>query len=93
MLGQGVYMSRDIRKARAYGEVVLEAEVDVGKVKKIDRQNHPEQKAWHDTHDTAWVPAKCGMVPSGLEENCIKDPKSISLASRVHVLAVDPRTL
>lgn len=85
MLGKGVYMSRDINKARAYGEVVLEAEVEVGKVRKIDRQQHPEQKTWQNSHDTAWVPPNCGMVKSGLTENCIKDPKKIHLTSRVHM--------
>jgi RNA:NAD 2'-phosphotransferase (TPT1/KptA family) len=89
MLGKGVYMSSDISKARAYaggGGVVLEAEVDVGKVKKIDRQHHPQQKTWQGQYDTAWVPPACGMVKSGREESCIKDPHKIELAPRVHIL-------
>uniref|UniRef100_A0A8C4RJS2 PARP catalytic domain-containing protein n=1 Tax=Erpetoichthys calabaricus TaxID=27687 RepID=A0A8C4RJS2_ERPCA len=85
MLGPGVYISRDIRKASRYPiysrkkeKVVLELEVNVGRVKKIDRINHPMQFTWH-THgyDTAWVPPFCGMVPSGLEEDCVWDPKRI----------------
>ncbi|XP_078458825.1 uncharacterized protein LOC144723925 [Lampetra planeri] len=90
MLGPGVYVSRDIDKAEAYprniphdDRVVLELQVNVGRVKKIDRQNHPLQKAWRfEGYDTAWVPPNCGMVPSGLEEECVWDP------DRVTVIAV-----
>ena len=53
MLGAGVYLSKDVRKAKAYGPVVLSCTVDVGKVKCIDRQGHPFQKSWHDAgYDT-----------------------------------------
>ncbi|KAK7143509.1 hypothetical protein R3I93_014615 [Phoxinus phoxinus] len=48
MLGRGVYLSRDLQKAcryplnlREHQRVVLKVEVNVGKVKKIDRQGHP----------------------------------------------------
>ena len=53
-----------------------------GRVKKIDRQNHPLQKSWQATYDTAWVPAGCGMVASGRSENCTYDP------ARIQVIAV-----
>ena len=49
------------------------------RVKKINRQNHPMQKTWHrHGYDTAWVPPHCGMVPSRLEEDCIRDPKRVT---------------
>lgn len=55
MLGAGVYVSRQIEKAYAYGPqkygsggVVIELLVRVGRTKKIDRQGHPLQKSWHD---------------------------------------------
>ncbi|RXM90736.1 hypothetical protein EOD39_21898 [Acipenser ruthenus] len=87
MLGQGVYVSRDFNKASRYPlnlpdkeRRVLKLRVNVGKVKKIDRQRHPMQKTWHDHgYDTAWVPPNCGMVPSGLEEDCIWDPNRIKV--------------
>ncbi|XP_030073568.1 uncharacterized protein LOC115479650 [Microcaecilia unicolor] len=90
MLGPGVYVSRDIRKAQRYplnlspaNRVILKVRVRVGKVKKIDRQGHPLQRTWHaHGYDTAWVPPNSGMVASGLTENCVWDPK------RVKVLAV-----
>ncbi|MGH0168640.1 UNVERIFIED_CONTAM: hypothetical protein FKN15_054809 [Acipenser sinensis] len=87
MLGRGVYVSRDFNKASRYPlhypereKRVLKLRVNVGRVKKIDRQGHPMQKTWHDNgYDSAWVPPNCGMVPSGLEEDCIWDPNRITV--------------
>ncbi len=92
MLGCGVYLSRDLEKARryplnlqAYQRVVLKVKVNVGKVKKIDRQGHPLQNTWHDHgYDTAWCPSKCGMVPSGLEEDCVWDPQRIQIIEMIY---------
>ncbi|XP_035514224.1 uncharacterized protein LOC118325605 [Morone saxatilis] len=89
MLGKGVYVSRDRKKAERYplksnpsDRVALELRVRVGRVKRIDIDNHPMQYNWN-THgyDTAWVPPNCGMiaVPSGLEEDCVFDPKNIKV--------------
>ena len=85
MLGRGVYASRDIRKAQRYGggQALLELSVDVGKVACITCQGHPMQKAWRQKgYDSAWVPANCGMVHSGLEESCIQDPSRIRVVRR-----------
>ncbi|KAK7152693.1 hypothetical protein R3I93_010801 [Phoxinus phoxinus] len=90
MLGAGVYVSRNKEKASRYPInagaqplAILKLSVRVGKVKKINHQDHPLQKTWHQHgYDSAWVPAKCGMVLSGLEEDCIYDP------SRIRVLKV-----
>ncbi|MGH0168642.1 UNVERIFIED_CONTAM: hypothetical protein FKN15_054811 [Acipenser sinensis] len=87
MLGRGVYVSRDFNKASRYPlnhpdkeRRVLKLRVNVGKVKKIDRQGHHMQKTWHHHgYDSAWVPPNCGMVPSGLEEDCIWDPNRIKV--------------
>ncbi|RXN37074.1 hypothetical protein ROHU_002379 [Labeo rohita] len=92
MLGRGVYLSRDLEKARryplnlqAYQRVVLKVRVSVGKVKKIDCQGHPLQNTWHDHgYDTAWCPPKCGMVPSGLEEDCVWDPQRIQVIEMLY---------
>ncbi|XP_043532343.1 grass carp reovirus (GCRV)-induced gene 2o [Chiloscyllium plagiosum] len=92
MLGRGVYVSRDIQKACRYPldapdhqKVVLKLRVNVGKVKMIDYQGHPLQKTWHDHgYDTAWCPPGCGMVPSGLEEDCVWDPRRIKVVKIIH---------
>jgi hypothetical protein len=83
MLGKGVYVSRDIEKAKAYGSVVLRVRVRTGKVKKIERQGDSMQKSWHQHgYDTAWVPPGCGMVPSGKEEDCVRDPSRVTVLDR-----------
>ncbi|XP_036798491.1 cilia- and flagella-associated protein 251 [Oncorhynchus mykiss] len=90
MLGQGVYLSRDLEKASRYPldltehQVVIKVKVNVGKVKKVDRQGHPLQKTWHDEgYDSAWVPPNCGMVKSGLEETCVWDPNRITVLDTI----------
>ncbi|CAE7230418.1 unnamed protein product [Symbiodinium natans] len=83
MLGPGIYVSRDIEKAMKYGQVVREVAVKVGRVKRIDRQGHPLQKRWaQNGYDTAWVPPRCGMVPSGKEEDCVLDPARLTVVRR-----------
>lgn len=88
MLGPGVYVSRSFKKALAYPKrlrpneerVILKLRVQVGKVIKIHKQGHPLQYTWHKAgFDTAWVPPRCGMVPSGLEEDCVWDPRRIEV--------------
>ncbi|XP_051536308.1 uncharacterized protein LOC127430523 [Myxocyprinus asiaticus] len=91
MLGPGVYLSRDLEKASRYPldlpvdqRVVLRVMVNVGKVIKIDRQYHPLQTTWHEYgYDTAWCPPKCGMVRSGLEEDCVWDPNRITVIDEI----------
>ncbi|KAK9979109.1 hypothetical protein ABG768_012554 [Culter alburnus] len=42
-------------------------------------------KTWNQHgYDTAWVPVNCGMVNSGLEEDCVYDP------SRIRILEIIP---
>ncbi|XP_076138543.1 uncharacterized protein LOC143121815 [Alosa pseudoharengus] len=83
MLGPGVSLTQDLRKACRYPldlpdneRVVLRVKVDIGKVIAITYQGHPLQKTWHDHgYDAAWCPPNCGMVKSGLEEHCVWDAK------------------
>merc|ERR1719323_2124145 len=77
MLGNGVYVSASRAKAQAYGQVIFKLLVYPGDVCRVDRQGHPWQKTWQKYYDSAWVPRNCGMVPSGLEENCIKSESQI----------------
>ncbi len=89
MLGRGVYVSRDVKKAAHYpllsqnsDRVILRLRVRPGRVKRIDQDNHPLQYTWHTQgYDTAWVPPKCGLtaVKSGLEEDCVFDPKRVQV--------------
>ncbi|XP_045890198.1 uncharacterized protein LOC123959908 [Micropterus dolomieu] len=89
LLGKGVYVSRDKKKAERYplfslpsNRVIFELCVRVGRVKRIDKDNHPLQLTWSaHGYNTAWVPPNCGLaaVPSGLEEDCVFDPKRVKL--------------
>ena len=47
MLGQGVYLSADIEKAKRYGSSILVVEAKLGKTKKIDSQSHPMRESWN----------------------------------------------
>ncbi|XP_034088753.1 grass carp reovirus (GCRV)-induced gene 2e [Gymnodraco acuticeps] len=94
MLGRGVYLSRDLLKASRYpighpehDKAVIKCLVKVGKVIKIDDKHHPKRMTWHDHgFDTAWVPPNCGMVKSGLEEDCVWDPSRITISK-----IIDPK--
>jgi hypothetical protein len=80
LLGAGVYLSRDVAKASNYGPAIVEAQVNVGRVAVINRKTHPLQKTWKvHGYDSAWIPANCGMVSSGLEEHCVFDPRRIAV--------------
>ncbi|XP_060927150.1 grass carp reovirus (GCRV)-induced gene 2p [Limanda limanda] len=89
MLGKGVYVSRSMTKASSYPKgcphgdrVVLEVSARLGRVKRIDVDNHPLQLTWSaQGYDTAWVPPNCNMksVPSGLEEDCVFDPNRVKV--------------
>uniref|UniRef100_A0A671Y1B5 Grass carp reovirus (GCRV)-induced gene 2p n=1 Tax=Sparus aurata TaxID=8175 RepID=A0A671Y1B5_SPAAU len=78
MLGQGVYVSRDMKKASAYprnatssDRVIFKLRVRPGRVKRIDTFSHPLQYTWHSHgYDTAWLPPTGGLM-CGLEEDCI----------------------
>ena len=85
MLGKGIYFSKDVKKTAAYanrdskGGVVFKVLVYAGRTKRIDRQGHELQMTWHSKFDTAWTPPGCGMVPSGMEENCVKCKEQIRI--------------
>ncbi|XP_078017779.1 uncharacterized protein LOC117268308 [Epinephelus lanceolatus] len=98
MLGPGVYLSRDLEKASRYpidhpeyDRIVIKVVVNVGKVIAINYQGHPCQKTWHNFgYDTAWVPPKCGMVKSGLEEDCVWDPSRIKILKTIRPRPTQP---
>ena len=80
MLGKGIYVSRNPKKAEYYGNVTLKLVAYMGYVKAIDCQGHPLQKSWQERgYDSAWVPPHCGMVASGREETCLKEPWQVQV--------------
>jgi len=88
MLGRGVYLSDDIEKAKYYGDVIFTVQVKVGKVAKIDSQDHPMQKSWNgEGYNSAWVPKNSGLShrfpvnSRGLSETCVFNPHRIRIIS------------
>mmetsp|Transcript_6172 Transcript_6172/g.7015 ORF Transcript_6172/g.7015 Transcript_6172/m.7015 type:complete len:95 (+) Transcript_6172:2-286(+) len=80
MLGKGVYLSDDVEKCRRYGDSILSVEAKLGKTKKIDSQSHGMRTSWNSMgYDSAWVPANCGMVASGLSETCVFNPNRLQV--------------
>ncbi|XP_030076880.1 uncharacterized protein LOC115481696 [Microcaecilia unicolor] len=87
-LGPGVYCSRDKNKAMGYpaacsdiDRVVFILKVRVGKVKKIDGAGLALQITWHQSgYDTAWLPPVGGRM----EEDCVWDPKRITVVGLAH---------
>eukprot|EP00092_Neocalanus_flemingeri_P027018 GFUD01029299.1.p1 GENE.GFUD01029299.1~~GFUD01029299.1.p1 ORF type:complete len:355 (+),score=85.68 GFUD01029299.1:80-1144(+) len=79
ILGQGVYVSRDLNKVAKYGEVVFKLLVYPGRTCSITTSNKLLRSTWQQSYDSAWIPPQCGnpLVPSGLEENCVRDPSHI----------------
>uniref|UniRef100_A0A3B3C7D5 PARP catalytic domain-containing protein n=1 Tax=Oryzias melastigma TaxID=30732 RepID=A0A3B3C7D5_ORYME len=100
MLGPGVYLSRDLEKARRYpieleddeDRVIIKVKVNVGRVIAIRYKKHKLRKTWSSYgYDSAWVPPNCGMVKSGLEENCIWDPRRIKVMRLINPVLDDPK--
>ena len=85
-LGPGVYCTVTLQKAMQYckgphGGIVFELQVDLGKCKKLER-NDPLMTTWQQNgYDSAWAPADSGG--SGLEENCIKDSARIRIVRAI----------
>lgn len=81
LLGEGVYMTRDVTKAKSYGPVIIEALVTIpGKILTVSKIGHRLQKTWqigNTGYDAAWIPQ--GVSKSGLEEHCIKNPQHIAI--------------
>ena len=56
MLGDGIYVSSTIAKARKFGPVTLKLLVYPGRICVINRKDHPLQKSWQTNYGSAWVP-------------------------------------
>ncbi|KAF7688692.1 hypothetical protein HF521_013499 [Silurus meridionalis] len=87
LLGKGVYVTRNFRKAKCYplrtdkrDQVVFKLKVNVGRVKNIDCC--PVRTNWHDEgYDCAWVPphSEHAVLRSCGEEGCVHDPKRVTV--------------
>jgi len=88
LLGPGVYCTVTLQKAMKYcdgphGGIIFELAVDLGQCKTLG-QNDPMMTTWQQHgYDSAWAPTGAGGRGTGLEENCIKDPKRIKIKQAI----------
>lgn len=79
LLGDGLYVSRDIEKTLSYGDVCFKLLVYPGKTLRVEDQEDPLRTSWQGDFSSAWVPPYCGMVPSGREETCVKSSAQVRI--------------
>ena len=88
LLGRGVYCTSTLDKAMEYakgphGGIVLELLVDLGNCKQLVK-NDPMMTSWQSQYDSAWAPFSANNPNAiGKEENCVKDPKRISVVQAI----------
>jgi len=84
MLGTGVYISADPKRAARYGDTVVVVEVKLGKVTNIDSEDHPLRTSWNAYgYNTARIQHGCNMLSSGLKETCVFNPKRIRVVGEI----------
>eukprot|EP00445_Apocalathium_hangoei_P065390 CAMPEP_0204121650 /NCGR_PEP_ID=MMETSP0361-20130328/8316_1 /ASSEMBLY_ACC=CAM_ASM_000343 /TAXON_ID=268821 /ORGANISM="Scrippsiella Hangoei, Strain SHTV-5" /LENGTH=114 /DNA_ID=CAMNT_0051072965 /DNA_START=60 /DNA_END=404 /DNA_ORIENTATION=+ len=80
-VGNGVYVSADVDKAKCYGHTILTVEVALGKSKKMDSLGDPLRYSWAaHGYDSAWIPAGLNWG-SQYTETCVADPGRIRVVS------------
>jgi len=83
LLGDGLYVSRDIEKTLDYGKVCFKLLVYPGKTFLVqDSTTMEERMGWQRENSSAWIPSNNKVHPSGREETCVKS------ATQVRVLGV-----
>jgi len=78
LLGDGLYVSRDIFKTQEYGEVCFKLLVYPGKAVRVTEMNDPFRTSWQSEFSSAWVPPTPGMG-SGKEETCVKSSAQVRI--------------
>ena len=89
LLGRGVYCTSTLKKAMDYlkgphGGVILQLKIDLGNCKQLV-ENDPMMKTWQNHgYDSAWAPfSAVNPGDKGKEENCVKDPKKITVVQAI----------
>lgn len=78
LLGDGLYVSRDICKTQEYGEVCFKLLVYPGKTVRVTEMADPLRTTWQSEYSSAWVPPTPGMG-SGKEETCVKSSAQVRI--------------
>jgi len=78
LLGDGLYVSKDIEKTLAYGSVCFKLLVYPGKTFMVqDDTTKEERVGWQKDHSSAWIPAGSKVHGSGQEETCVKSTAQV----------------
>jgi len=71
LLGDGLYVSRDIYKTQEYGEVCFKLLVYPGKAVRVTEMADPLRTTWQSEYSSAWVPPTRGMGSGENTWNCL----------------------
>jgi len=94
LLGDGLYVSRDIEKTLAYGSVCFKLLVYPGKTFIVqDTTTAEERLGWQKDNSSAWIPPNSKVHGSGKEETCVKSTAQVRVLGIAygHEL-LDPQT-
>jgi len=83
VLGSGLYVSRDLNKAKPYGHFTLKLLVYPGKTKTVVDPDDPLKTEWQQEFSSAWIPPKNRVTGSQLEETCVKSAAQVRILGLV----------
>ena len=78
LLGDGLYVSRDIEKTQIYGPVCFKLLVYPGKTLGVEEMEDPMRQAWQAEYSSAWVPPDCGLG-GRMEMTCVKSSAQVRI--------------
>lgn len=80
LLGDGLYVTRDIHKTLQYGDVCFKLLVYPGKTFVVNDDTPPEERLkWQKEFSSGWIPPNNSIHPSGLEETCVKSSAQVRI--------------
>ena len=81
LLGDGLYVSRDIYKTQDYGEVCFKLLVYPGRTFVVENGTPEEERkrGWQQEFSSAWLIPRNNVHPSGLEETCVKSTAQVRI--------------
>jgi len=89
LLGDGVYVTRDIEKTIGYGDVCFKLLVYPGKTFIVDDDTPQQERvSWQREHSSAWIPPNNRVHPSGREETCVKSPSQVRILETCLALVI-----
>ena len=80
MLGDGVYVTRNIQKTLHYGEVCFKLLVYPGKTFIVDDTTPEEERTkWHNEYGSAWLVPNNSIHHTKQEETCVKSSSQVRI--------------